>query len=197
MVHVRLTAQDDIVTVVHDHSEICAGLLELHAAKALAKLHQAFRVTFNAYVPGCKGKKSGQRVSSKLFVLLYGMRGDAELVGKVLSDADIFLQHPIHQDSSVLYHNPHYLIRPGGFLVVPEERAESSRMSKSSDVLLDGSLLKGRIDEVLDSVQGPQDYSEVVPSARIATQLKRLVPCYDLLRFVMLKCTVISEKLSR
>lgn len=48
-------------------------------------------------------------------IILHGLQDDKEVVGGILSDAGIFLQHPFAAEviPGTRYDNPHYLARPG------------------------------------------------------------------------------------
>lgn len=51
----------------------------------------------------------------RLRTAVHGFRIDKETIGKLLSDADIFLRHPFAAERlpDVEYDNPRYLLRPG------------------------------------------------------------------------------------
>lgn len=107
-------------------SDTHAGILD---NSELLKILGQFPLRLDAtlLIPETKGLKQPSRTRSKshnsatsmekyrIRIALHGLQGDKVLVGKLLSDAGFFLQHPSAAEllPDVEYDNPHYLLRPG------------------------------------------------------------------------------------
>lgn len=67
-----------------------------------------------------------------IYINVYGFENIFEDVGKILSDNQIFLQHPQHNESHLEYKNPHFLTIPNGVISTPStpSRIPSETMDK-------------------------------------------------------------------
>lgn len=103
-----------------------AGILDnSQLLKILGEFH--LRVDATLLIPKIKWVEQSLKTKSKnhnpetslekrlIRIAIHGSRGDKELLGKLLSDAGFFLQHPAVAEllPDVEYDNPHYLLRPG------------------------------------------------------------------------------------
>ena len=143
------------------------GLLDQDTASALGPLVNQYSIHLTGFVPirpQTKSSKSSiSRGSHQLCILLYGIQEEIDTIGKLLSSNEIYLQHPQNQDDDVHYNNPHYLTRPGSQIEVPEAVSSSTRRSwPKRDYMAD----------IFESSQGPELYSEVRASRRLARSLK-------------------------
>ena len=182
-VNAALKVQGSTVTIHHHTSMAYAGLLDREVANVLGELSEVCAVTFTVCVPGIPSMIKRETTStsrpSKVSITLYGFREDSDSVGKILSDASVFLQHPECYDNSVPYENPHYLTRPGNSFSVPESALPTVSQPKPSTILSDHDPLKIQVLEVFDSAQGPRVYHQAAESPRLRTPLKRQAPQAD------------------
>jgi hypothetical protein len=114
--------------------------------------------------------------SSAARIVLTGSKEDQTRVGKLLSDAHQFLQHPyIEECEGLEYCNPHYLVRPGASMPKLQSIANfDSTSTKPSGSLTE--LNKSRIMQIFDRVglgcdQGSEFYSLISP--RVKSDLKQ------------------------
>jgi hypothetical protein len=170
---------DHMVTVCHKRSRGRVGFLDLQVAKALGCACERFGTVLDAYIPTSESKvtdrKAAQHLSTKVCIIVYGTLDHMDQVGKVLSDFEIYLQHPKHHDTSVPYNNPQYLLRPGGKPTYRDHREPLLRTHRRSNILAEYDPLKEQIDQVFDSMQGPREFSRVSVSHRLSTTLKKFV----------------------
>lgn len=131
--------------------------------------------------PGFKGFKVDK--SSKIDlpqdcpvrILIYGLMRESTVVGKLLSDTGLYLQHPsaTEYDRLVRYNNPHFLIRPGSLMPKLEELPflSESATSTASDSLDEAS--KSRFMRIFDLASESGISPQVEPSSRLLSSLKR------------------------
>lgn len=175
-VEVSLKFRGSLVTIHHQDSKKYAGLVDHDTGQVLGQLERAYSVTFTAFLgakPATSSKKPEVADPPKLQIVVYGLQGDGDSIGTLLSEKNLYLQHPQIYDSSVPYANPHYLVRPGCNIHIPENcdpqtNANSVRRNQMSD-----EVTKNQLQQVLDTAQGPQIYSEVEASSQLLTALKR------------------------
>ena len=95
---------------------------------------------------------------------IYGCSNDVEIVGKVLSKARIYLQHPHHPLSHAFYMNPHYLEiphRPTKEPILPRSLSEADKLhSQVWDVT-----------KIIDSIGQDQGLETENTSLKISTPL--------------------------
>ncbi|KAH8665633.1 SNF2 family N-terminal domain-containing protein [Ilyonectria robusta] len=107
-------------------------------------------------------------------VVIYGLFADKDLIGKHLSEAELYLQHPTldEYDQSVEYFNPHFLLRPGAKMPRIEELSlQTEDETTPAPTILD-EVSKGRIWRVFDSASGGEVIPEVTSSPRLKATLK-------------------------
>lgn len=142
----KLLPCGDIIKLSFEDSDEFAGILNL---PVLCRLLDDFTVKLQAsliiapeYPSKLKTDKPKSSVKEcKIRIVVYGMKDDKAAVGRLLSDADLYLQHPSALECiSTEYCNPHYLRRPG------------SEIPKLEDLSLstDHTVMSGRdrLDEV-------------------------------------------------
>jgi hypothetical protein len=122
---------------------------------------------------------SSSTAEPEIRLTVYGLLEDADGVGKTLSEADLYLQHPSPTDCSrqLRYHNPQFLIRPGREMPTLEDLSiRSSSSQDPAEHQLD-EVTQARVlrifDDAHDGASG--DRSVVEPSPRLRTALKEYV----------------------
>ena len=169
---VSIDLAGDHVAIRNATSGEYGGLLsnKTTASLTLRQLSGQYGASFQGFLLQMK-RKAGSAQGVELYVVIYGARAQADTIGNVLDSAQMFLQHPPAQFLSVPYRNPHYLSNP----TLETETGTTTGMTTTigtSQVLEDNSPLKRRIQEVIDSAQGPLTYSATAPSHRLRTSLK-------------------------
>lgn len=98
------------------------GTLEIFLEKVLLLLFNASLARMQALIippfnftndSGRRKRPSGSTQKLDIVINLYGSQAHATLVGRFLSEAGIFLQHPKFPEPGHMYKNPHFLSRPG------------------------------------------------------------------------------------
>ena len=95
------------------------ALLHTKTGDGLRKLESLASVRYDAYVTVGEWlehvriwRADGKRTNLTIKVNVYGFTCDVDIVGKELSKASIYLQHPDHHDKQVKYDNPHFFKLP-------------------------------------------------------------------------------------
>lgn len=116
-----------------------AGILD--DSRLLETIHHfSLRLNATLFIPEIKEVKQPTRTSSRnhtstnavgnysIRIALHGFRRDKEAIGKSLSMAGLFLQHPSAAEvlPEVEYDNPHYLLRPGAKMPAIEDLSMES-----------------------------------------------------------------------
>lgn len=107
-------------------------------------------------------------------MVIYGLLADKEAIGKHLTKAKLYLQHPrpVEYDQSVEYFNPHLLLRPGAKMPRIEDlHLDTEKESTPGPTALD-EVKRGRIWGIIDQADGGTVVPEVVPSPRLKSTLK-------------------------
>ncbi|KAK7972208.1 hypothetical protein PG988_006342 [Apiospora saccharicola] len=121
-----------------------------------------------------KGAVSGSTTGYNLRVVVEGSRKDVKDVGRFLSEADLFLQHPSasERDPTLEYFNPQFLICPGEAMPTLEDLAidddEQELRSKQLDDMTKARLLR-MFDDA--NVTVGNTGIDVTPSPRLRTYL--------------------------
>lgn len=137
------------------------GLMEPRISREIDFLRQEYAVSFSAFIINNRGKnrsKLPDNIDDKLvYIILYGDRNNKDATGGHLSDKRVYLQHPLINNTSFTYDNPHYFLPPGETLELPD----------FPDLRLDDGPAKpkqGLLDDALEIFQGsvtPEDYQNV------------------------------------
>jgi hypothetical protein len=124
----------------------------------------------------CKARKPQKSINAMARVAIYGMMSDKDAIGKHLSDADLYLQHPLmsEYDGRVPYYNPHLLLRPGASMPRIEDLIiDADEVGSPGPTVLD-EVSKGRIWRIFDLANGGDAViPEVTPSLRLKSELRR------------------------
>jgi hypothetical protein len=141
----------------------------------LFQLEERARVSFTAAVSVAETHQSLQYVRATLRLVVFGFMTEEQTVAKVLSDGDLYLQHPSLSEcgSRVPYFNPHYLVRPGGSMPRLENLAitDPSRPTSGPRSALT-EIEKNMMLEIFESAHDPDAVFGVRPSSRLQTVLK-------------------------
>jgi hypothetical protein len=167
---VTLKVYNDMVMVRHAQTAEYGGLLDHDTGKALAALSRNYPVTFKAFLeekaPALK--KSASNNCCSLQITLYGLRQDSDAVGTLLSENKMYLQQPNTFDSSAVYFNPQYLLRPGSeFKMLVQEDFQNPIREKQM-----AQAVRSQILRVFDAAVGPATFCEVQVSKRLTADLK-------------------------
>jgi len=186
----------DILKLSYKNTRKYAGIIN---SEPLAKLIRDFSIYIKAYIhpPSKVASKSGPKQSSSnlsnpngevsVRLLVYGLISEKHDAGNLMSDNDLFFQHPLATEvsgemSSIPYFNPHFLIRPGSQM---PDLAQLS-LSGSSDTppaeILDD-VSKARLMAVFDLANGSKTWIDVKPSPRLKSSLKMYVSLVCLHKF--------------
>jgi hypothetical protein len=179
---VTLTPFGDIMKLSFQDSKKYAGILTL---PALCKLQEECTIEYAANMVAFESRRDQKSVKGKattpnaahdcsVRIVVYGVKSQESSVSQLLSDADLYLQHPSAAElyRHVDYWNPHYLLRPG------------SQMPKlkSLSIPLDGNNLtatnsidetrKSRFMQIFNSANGPSSHLNPISSPRLKSTLK-------------------------
>jgi hypothetical protein len=177
---VTLRMHDEMTTVHQKESLEYLGLLNHTLSAVLVKLSE-LTVRLDAFVLAKDLRPSDgppiPSTSRRIHIIVYGFREHFDAVGALLSENEVFLQHPDlhHWDREFQYENPHYLRIPGSeIIIIPDMETRPSLGRNANDITA------AQIDDVFGSAQGPENYSEVESSSRLVTALMRYVSFHHL-----------------
>lgn len=109
---------------------------------------------------------------TKVKIVIYGFSSEVDLVDSILSDGDLFLQHPTQGDTSVPYQNPQFLVAPGTEMPLIEELDAGNLLQPEDiDQVLDNPWAR-EVFQAFDNVDGPATFAAVAQSPRLQTKLK-------------------------
>lgn len=170
---IRLSGE--LLKIYIEESNSCAAIF---ISPVVSRLLKEFPVKITASLEA--SKPSDHRKStvpsseqSLLHMVLYGLLTDKSCIANLLSDADLFLQHPFEYDMHVQYDNPHYLVRPGSCTPSPHGVASASARNSvvSSKNELD-EIQKNQLLQVFNSANCKDVLCAETPSPRIRSTLK-------------------------
>ena len=153
------------------------GLLDHETASALDHICQGYDVDTRAYILHDRksDSKNGSVIwgaSIPIYVLVFRHPQDSELIGQLLSEKEIFLQHPQYREHLELYKNPQYLLPPGQEYPRIDCIHDDPSFSYKEPANESENLKEIRLDDIFESAQGPEEYSTVEPSSRLRTSLQ-------------------------
>ncbi|KAI1420543.1 hypothetical protein F5Y12DRAFT_788176 [Xylaria sp. FL1777] len=124
-----------------------------------------------------KRGKSNLHESSEysLRIVVFGSSTDITAVGRFLSTADLYLQHPMRTECELGtdYFNPHYLVRAGGEMPKIEELSLLSDGEKVKPAAILDDVAKSRILRMFDHADGIEINLDVKPSPRLRADLMK------------------------
>jgi hypothetical protein len=167
---VTLKIHQDMVMVYCAQTVKYGGLLDHGTNQALAALSRNYSITFEAFLDekAPTWKKSTSNNCRSLKITLYGLRQDSDAVGTLLSGNKLYLQQPITFDSSAVYFDPQYLLRPGSEFKLPVQEDFQSSVREKQMV----QAVRSQILRVFDAAVGPATFYEVQVSKRLTADLK-------------------------
>lgn len=179
---VTLSPFGDIMKLTFQDSKKYAGILALNV---LCLLKEKFTIDYKAEMVASepqgkqgtgKEKKSTPKSTHdcSVRIVVYGMKSEASSVGKMLADAELYLQQPFATEChrEVDYWNPHYLLRPGSEMPKLEDLSlsPSTKNVRSSDVIDESH--KSHFMRIFNSANGPRIQLNLRPSKRLKSSLK-------------------------
>ncbi|KAJ0164776.1 hypothetical protein CTA2_225 [Colletotrichum tanaceti] len=186
-VPVRLTASESLLKLYFKDSDTYAGIVTVPALnKILTEFETKLDATLSTPVApqtssttASRKKKTPEKYrpnsQSSLRIVVYGTMKDFSVIGKLLSDAGLYLQHPSANecDLNAEYFNPHYLVRPGSCMPrLDELEISSSNADKASAGTLDETS-KSRLMRIFDCADDDGITPKAEPSPRLRSSLKR------------------------
>ncbi|KAI1372549.1 hypothetical protein F4677DRAFT_247519 [Hypoxylon crocopeplum] len=106
-------------------------------------------------------------------IVLYGVRENLDAIGEHLENRGVYLRNPTEHDHRLEYVNPQYLLRPG--MQMPRVTNGAFRALSNSRLINDSldEKKKAHLSQIFDSADGPAVFSEIRPSNRLRTALKK------------------------
>ncbi|KAK7906556.1 hypothetical protein PG985_016293 [Apiospora marii] len=177
---------DSCGTFLKIHDEATDKYLGLLNMPTLCELMDSVSIRLKAHMspveepapPGkpkkSKGAVSGSTSEYNLRIVIEGSKEDGQAVGRLLSGADLFLQHPSasERDPALEYFNPQYLVLPGGSMPNLEDLVIEDDDQKLRSKQLDDTA-KARLLRLFDdaNVTVGNAISDISPSPRLKTPL--------------------------
>lgn len=145
-------------------------------SEALGKLARDCKVRLSVRCERPQEEKASRvtlgHKDTKVKIVIYGLSSEIDLVDSILSDGDLFLQHPTQGDTSVPYQNPQFLVAPGTEMPNIEELDAGNLLQPEDiDQVLDN-LWASEVFQAFDNVDGPATFAAVEQSPRLQTKLK-------------------------
>ncbi|KAK8037814.1 hypothetical protein PG991_001160 [Apiospora marii] len=177
---------DSCGTFLKIHEEATDKYLGLLNMSTLCELMDSVTIRLKAHMSPVKepapprkpkwsrGAVPGPTTEYNLRIVVEGSNEDGQAVGRLLSGADLFLQHPSASecDPSLVYSNPQFLILPGGGMPTLEdlviEDIDQELRSKQLDDTAKARLLR-MFDDANVTVSNA--ISDISPSPRLRTSL--------------------------
>lgn len=111
-------------------------------------------------------------------IVVYGLRDNEEATGRRLSAAGLFLQHPYATEviPGVKYHNPHYLVRPGGEMPKLENLQLDDTNDDPHNTEAGGEMNKSHFMRIFETAQadgGGTTAADTLASPRLRSRLMR------------------------
>lgn len=167
------------------------GLASRNSWPAVRRLVEASGVVLTGTIKVLDNRHRLQYMQANLRVVIYGFMSEKQAVAKILSDNDLYLQHPSLSecDRRVPYFNPQYLLRPGGSMPALEDLKISGPGGSTHggvDALTE--VEKGHLLQIFESAHGPDTTSGICASPRLRSVLKEYVCPYIALKADLTAC---------
>jgi SWI/SNF-related matrix-associated actin-dependent regulator of chromatin subfamily A3 len=104
VVFVGFSAEQDIAVMNEETSKILRDLSSFDSCRTQVFIGESSRISLH----GAR-KDAGKERFMQVDIVIYGSPEIRKSVGRLLSAARIYLQHPCHQDPNTEYDNPHFL----------------------------------------------------------------------------------------
>lgn len=158
--------------LLEDSNGTSVAVLHHRTANALRALDGLHCVHYDAYVTAEEWKKgiadakgSASSTSIDVEVNVYGPSSHAQNVGRALSDAGVYLQHPSILSTGTNYQNPHFIQFTGS------RRADVEFTAKSEPAQLDTDAPRRRnVQNFLDCLDQQGELTAVTVDERIITK---------------------------
>lgn len=168
---------------------VVIGTLETFLSKALLLLFNSSRARMQALIItpfkfasdlGRRKRPSGSTQKLDIVINIYGIQAHTTLVGRFLSEAGIFLQHPKFPEPGHMYKNPHFLSRPGALVLFTESTLTGGITAvKATEKCLETEPLANTTDlsKIFDGLWEASTLGEHNGDWRLLTPLLRYI-CY-------------------
>ncbi|KAI5923344.1 P-loop containing nucleoside triphosphate hydrolase protein [Camillea tinctor] len=177
----KLATNGRILKISDEATDKYVGLLTM---PILCNLLKSYTIKPKGYLSTAKPEQYSERPRRRqvkpdrapehsLRVVVYGLLKEKDAVCKLLSDSELYLQHPsgIECDFNVDYFNPHYLTRPGGEMPKLEGLSLEDYWENDEPVSALDDTTKGRLLRLFDHADGGEIEADVIPSPRLRTHL--------------------------
>jgi hypothetical protein len=170
----------DMIKINYQDSNKYAGIANV---PALCEILNAYNVKFTAtLVTQSKSQTGGREKIQRLTphkealirIVIYGLKSERLVVGTVLSDAGLYLQHPLTSEygGGIEYLNPHYLIRPGSSMPNLDQSSLYSKLGRVATSEKLEEMDKNRLAQLFDFAYDSSIRPQIVSSARLRSTLK-------------------------
>jgi hypothetical protein len=179
---VTLSPLGDIMKLSFQGSTKYAGILAL---PALCKLQEEFTIEYTANMVALGSRKEQTTMKGKattpnavydcsVRIVVYGVKSQESSVGQLLSDSELYLQHPsaVELHRNVDYWNPHYLLRPGSQMPKLEFLSISPDGNDFTTTDSIDEMHKSRFMQIFNSANGPSGPLNLISSPRLKSILK-------------------------
>lgn len=146
-----------MTTAVYLRSGEYLGLLDAHTATGLTNLLEEQVVRLQAFIAPQRKKSQQIRGGVPTLINIYGSERAFEAVGNILSENELFLQHPEGKEPHIDYKNPHFLTIPN---------ISSSATIRKADEVVD------EVTTLFEEVEH-QELSQIEPGRGVKTPLLR------------------------
>ena len=175
------------------HSSEGVAVFNEETGQALRNVKDLFSTRFQAYSTAkdwdallAREPKHDTKTIFRVDIVIYGSEEVRETVGKRLSSARIYLQHPCFQESDTEYDNPHFLRLErvpnliassdsfsDGFVPVDLQKQPNVAFSENASTLeqLPRNQVHRKIAGVLDSLTRSKNLKRLVGDIKILTKL--------------------------
>ena len=157
------SAQTEFAILSSKTTEILRSLSDLEGLRFEAILESEMMDR-----PGQRWMKKGEVLGITVSINVYGPSSISNDVGKSLSNAGVYLQHPSSLDEHIEYNNPHYFQLPNRHTkwrtnAYSHQEPKASRRPKEVNIA-----------EVFQSIGSGHDLQSINVTAQIKTPLLRL-----------------------
>ncbi|MCJ1307332.1 hypothetical protein MMC25_000978 [Agyrium rufum] len=201
IVPVDIKTRGDLIILYFQDSQKYAGLLNV---PVLDKVLKTFTIDLNATLTSVRASKKLSSGMTKptdarecsVRIVMYGMRIDGPAVGIMLSDANVFLQHPAAFEcaTTVVYSNPHYLLRPGSQMPDLEALTITSEAKSSSQQAELNEVNKARLLRIFDCAD--LDLTNIPKTVKPSLRLQSTLMGHQLMGLAMMiekECGIIQH----
>ena len=163
--NVAITTSGSIGMIMDAESGVYRGLISKSLAEGLRELKTICAVTFSASV----------KAPNALSIVVYGLGIESDTVCDILVEHDLYLQLPTSFDTTVPYQNPQSFSLPADKETALDMPVRETKTSSTAKAMVLDSVAKSKINELLDSATGPEEFRKVQASSKLVTKLMTLV----------------------